>query len=90
MDKEDLISQVALKNLDHALEGTDYRCYTAVLEKQYHQAVTLSYGIDFFPTLLVLDSSAQVLHKETRVRHIGEEKLRCLLQLIASYRTTDL
>ena len=84
------MSQVALKNLDNALEGTDYRCYTAVLEKQYHPAVTLSYGVDFFPTLLVLDSSAQVLHKETRVRYLGEEKFRALLQHIASYRTTDL
>jgi hypothetical protein len=90
VDKEDLTSQVALKNLDHALEGTDNRCYTAVLEKQYHPAVCLSYQVDFFPTLLVLDSSAQVLYRETRVRHMSEEKLRSLLYHIASYRTTDL
>ena len=90
VDKEDLISQVALKNLDHALEGTDYRCYVAVLEKQYHTAVTLSYEVDFFPTMLVLDSSAQVLYRETKIRHMSEEKIRALLQHIASYRTTDL
>jgi hypothetical protein len=81
---------VALKNLDHALEGTDYRCYTAVLEKQYHNAVCLSYNITEFPTLLVLDSAAMVLHKETTVRYMSEEKIRNLLQHIDSYHTTDL
>lgn len=63
VDKEHLPSQVALKNLDHALEGTDNRCYTAVLEKEYHRAVCLSYNITEFPTLLVLDNAAMVLHK---------------------------
>jgi hypothetical protein len=81
---------VALKNLDHALEGTDNRCYTAVLEKEYHRAVCLSYNITEFPTLLVLDNAAMVLHKETTVRYMSEEKIRSLLQHIASYRTTDL
>ena len=90
VDKENLDSQVALQNLDHALEGTEYRCYTAVLEKQYHNAVCLSYEITEFPTLLVLDSAAQVLLRETRVRNMHERQLRALLQTIDSYRTTDL
>lgn len=81
---------MALKNLDHALEGTDNRCYTAVLEREYHRAVCLSYNITEFPTLLVLDNAATVLHRETTVRYMSEEKIRTLLQHIASYRTTDL
>lgn len=90
VDKEDLVSQVALKNLDLALEGTDYRCYTAVLEKQYHTAVCISYDITEFPTLLVLDNAGQVLHSDTRARNLHETYLRSLLHAIDSYRTTNL
>jgi hypothetical protein len=81
---------VALKNLDNSLEGTDYRCYSAVLEKKYHPAVCISYNVTEFPTLLVLDNSAQVLHRETLVRNMTEDKFRMLLQRIASYRTANL
>ena len=90
IDRPVLTSQIALDNLDSALEGTDYRCYTAVLEKKYHPAICLSYGITSFPCLVVLDNATQVLYKEDRVRYLGEEKFRHLLQHIASYRTTDL
>lgn len=90
VESSDLPSQVALKNLDNALEGTDYRCYSAVLEKKYHPAVCISYNITEFPTLLVLDSSAQVLHHEKSVRNMTEEKFRVLLQHIAAYRATNL
>lgn len=90
VDKEAHESQIALKNLDAALEDSDSRCYIAVLEKQYHNAVCISYDITEFPTMLVLDSSAQVLYRETAVRNMHEEKIRALLQTIASYHTTDL
>lgn len=90
VDKEDLCSQVALQNLDNALEGTDYRLYTAVLEKEYHTAVCISYNITEFPTLLVLDSAAQVLLKETMVRKMHETYLRSLLHTIDSYHSTNL
>lgn len=90
VESSDLPSQVALKNLDNALEGTAYRCYSAVLEKKYHPAVCISYNVTEFPTLLVLDNSAQVLHRETVVRNMTEDKFRTLLQRIASYRTTNL
>lgn len=90
MDKEGLPSQVALKNLDLALEDTDFRCYVAVLESQYHKAVCLSYGVDEFPTLLVLGDAAQVLHRESRVRNLHESYLRALLHTIDSYRSTNL
>lgn len=90
VDKEDLASQIALKNLDLALEDSDYRCFIAVLEKQYHKAVCLSYDINEFPTLLVLDNMAQVLHRETRVRNMHESSIRALLQTISYYRSTNL
>lgn len=90
VDKEDLASQTALHNLDLALEGAEDRCYIAVLEAQYHNAVCISYDITEFPTLLVLDSSAQVLYRENRVREMHEEKFRKILQVIRSYHTTDL
>ena len=90
VDKEDLTSQTALHNLDLALEGTEDRCYTAVLEAQYHKAVCLSYGVTEFPTLLVLDSSAQVLYRENKVRELHEEKYRNILQVIRSHYTTNL
>lgn len=89
VDKEELASQAALKNLDHALEDSDNRCYIAVLERQYHRAVCISYSINEFPTLLVLDNGAQVLHRETGARNLHEDKFRSLLQLINSYHTTD-
>jgi hypothetical protein len=81
---------VAQENLVHALEGTDYRCYTAVLERAYHNAVIVSYQVTEFPTLLILDSAAQVLYRETNVRRMNEESLRALLQTIDYYHTTDL
>lgn len=90
VDKEDLASQTALHNLDLALEGSEDRCYVAVLESQYHNAVCISYDITEFPTLLVLDSSAQVLYRENKVRELHEEKFRKILQVIRSYHTTDL
>ena len=90
VDKEDLASQTALHNLDLALEGAEDRCYIAVLEAQYHKAVCLSYGITEFPTLLLLDSSAQVLYRENKVREMHEEKYRKILQVIRSYYTTNL
>lgn len=90
VQSEDLQSQVALKNMDLALEGTDYRCYTAVLEGKYHPAICISYEINSFPTMLVMDDAGQVLHRELAVRNMSEEKIRSLLQHIASYRTTNL
>lgn len=87
VDKDQLPSQVALKNLDNALEGTHYRGYTAVLEKQYHPAVCISYEIEDFPTLLVLDANAAVVHRELCVRKMHEDRLRGMLQTIDYLRT---
>lgn len=89
VDSEHLPSQVALQNLDNALEGTNYRCYTAVLEKKYHPAVCISYGIDEFPTLLVLDVNAGVVHRELCVRNMHEETLLAMLQTIDYVRTFE-
>jgi hypothetical protein len=83
-----LPSQVAVQNLESALDGTTYRCYTAVLESQYHKAVCISYAITEFPTLLVLDHQANVLRRETQVRKMHEEHIRALLQVIDFFRTT--
>jgi hypothetical protein len=68
------------------LDTTDYRCYTAVLEAQYHKAVCISYSITEFPTLLVLDDQANVLRRETQVRRMHEDHIRAVLQVIDFYR----
>lgn len=85
-ENDHLPSQVALNNLESALDGTNYRCYTAVLERQYHKAVCISYSINEFPTLLVLDHQANVLRRETQVRKMHEEHLRALMQVIDFHR----
>lgn len=79
---DSLPAQTAIHNLNLALEGTDYKHYTAVLEQQYHNSVCVSYKVDTFPTLLIFDDRGNVLHREDRVRYMGEVKLRALLQAI--------
>jgi hypothetical protein len=90
VDSDSLPSQTAIQNLNLALEGTDYKRYTAVLERKYHSSVCISYQIDTFPTLLIYDDLGNVLHREDRVRYMGEDKFRSLLQAIDYYTENPL
>lgn len=82
VDSESLTSQTALHNLDLALEGTEYKYYTAVLEAKYHTALLTSYKIYEFPTVLLLDESSEIIVRETRVRNMTEHVFRQMLQAI--------
>ena len=86
VDRGDLNSEVAIDNLSLALNDTDYRCWTAVLEAKYHHAVCISYQIKSFPTMLVLDEHADVLHRETKVRNMHWERISEILSAIDHHR----
>ena len=86
VERGDLNSEVAIDNLSLALNDTDYRCWTAVLEGRYHQAVCISYKITSFPTMLVLDEHASALHRETKVRNMHWERIAEILSAIDHHR----
>lgn len=82
VDSESFPSQTALHNLNLALEGTEYKYYTAVLEAKYHSAILCSYKVYEYPTVLLLDENSSVLVRETRVRNMTEHVFRQMLQAI--------
>ena len=82
VDSESFASQTAIHNLNLALEGTEYKYYTAVLEAKYHTALLTSYKIYEFPTVLLLDENSEILVRETRVRNMTEHVFRSMLQAI--------
>lgn len=82
VDSESFTSQTAIHSLNLALEGTEYKYYTAVLEAKYHTALLTSYKIYEFPTVLLLDESSEIIVRETRVRNMTEHVFRSMLQSI--------
>lgn len=64
----------ALANLHKALNAhPDFHDYVAVLQKENHPALVVSYNLNLYPTAIIFDEDSEELARKVGVRYLSED-----------------
>lgn len=80
--------KTAQENLDRVLSKfPEYHKYIAVLQKENHQALVVSYDLNLYPTVLVMDEESNELSRKVGARFLTEDWWESALSAIHNIRS---